>query len=83
MKRLHIRHVGPIKEVDVELKRFSFLIGPQSSGKSTVAKVFSTCSWVEKEVAVTMNEQAIANGEDLKALVEDFHKISGYFNMKN
>ena len=30
-----------------------------------------------------MNEQAIANGEDFKALVEDFHKISGYFNAES
>ena len=61
MRRIIIRNIGPIKESELELKRFNFIIGPQSSGKSTVAKILSTCSWVEKEVATTMNESTIAD----------------------
>lgn len=80
MKHLIIRNVGPIKEVDIELKRFNFIIGPQSSGKSTVAKVLSTCEWIEKEVEITRDEQAIGNGESFKSLVESFHKMEDYFD---
>ena len=80
MKRLIIRNVGPIKEVDIELKRFNFIIGPQSSGKSTVAKILSTCEWIEKEVEITRNEQAVGNGESFKSLVEGFHKMEEYFD---
>lgn len=80
MKHLIIRNVGPIKEVDVELKRFNFIIGPQSSGKSTVAKILSTCEWIEKEVEITRDEKAICNGESFRALVESFHKMEEYFD---
>ena len=80
MRRLLIKNVGPIRDVDLELKRFNILIGPQSSGKSTIAKILSTCSWIEKETATTQNVHAIPDGESFTALVESFHKMSGYFN---
>lgn len=80
MKHLIIYNVGPIKKVDIELKRFNFIIGPQSSGKSTVAKILSTCEWIEKEVEITRNEQAVGNGENYKTLVESFHKMEEYFD---
>lgn len=80
MRRLLIKNVGPIRDVDLELKRFNILIGPQSSGKSTIAKILSTCSWIEKETATTQNVHAIPDGESFTALVESFHKMAGYFN---
>ena len=79
MKHLLIKKVGPIKYVDVELKLYNFIIGPQSSGKSTIAKIFSTCQWVEKEVATMQNESIIGTGKDFVELVESFHKMEGYF----
>jgi energy-coupling factor transporter ATP-binding protein EcfA2 len=80
MKHLIIKNVGPIKEIDIILKRFNFLIGPQSSGKSTIAKILSTCEWIEKEIATTRNENAIGNGDSFKSLVESFHKMEDYFD---
>lgn len=80
MKHLIIKNVGPIKEIDIFLKRFNFLIGPQSSGKSTIAKILSTCEWIEKEIATTRNENAIGNGDSFKSLVESFHKMEDYFD---
>ena len=80
MKHLSIRNIGPVKEAELELKRFNFLIGPQSSGKSTVAKILSTCEWIEKEIETSRNEQAIGNGENFRILVEGFHKMECYFD---
>ena len=80
MKHLIVRNIGPIKEADLELKRFNFIIGPQSSGKSTIAKILSTCEWIEKEVETTRNEQAVGNGENLRTLIEGFHKMDRYFD---
>lgn len=80
MKHLIIRNIGPVKEADLELKRFNFIIGPQSSGKSTVAKILSTCEWIEKEVETTRNEQAVGNGENFRTLIEGFHKMESYFD---
>lgn len=80
MKHLVVKNVGPVKNVDVELKRFNVIIGPQSSGKSTVAKILSTCEWIEKEVATTRDENAIGDKENFKEMVESFHKIEGYMD---
>lgn len=79
MKQLVIKNVGPIRQVDIKLNRFNFFIGPQSSGKSTVAKILSSCMWLEKEVLTTLNDEVLADGAAFVRLVESFHKIEGYF----
>lgn len=79
MKRLFIRNVGPISEAELEMNRYNFFIGPQSSGKSTIAKIFSTCSWIEKETVTTFNEKAVASHDEFVSLLEDFHKMNTYF----
>ena len=80
MRHLIVRNIGPIKEAEIELKRFNFIIGPQSSGKSTIAKILSTCCWLEKEVTTTMNENAIKDADSFVSLMEDFHKMTDYFD---
>ena len=79
MKQLVIKNVGPIRQVDIKLNRFNFFIGPQSSGKSTVAKILSSCMWLEKEVLTTLNDKVVEDGAAFVRLVESFHKIEGYF----
>lgn len=80
MRRLVIRNVGPIKDVDINLNKINVFIGPQSSGKSTIAKVISTCSWVEKEVATTMDTSIVSDAQAFLSLLADFHKMTDYFN---
>jgi predicted ATPase len=41
MEKLSIRNFGPIIHADIDLKRINVFIGPQGSGKSTIAKVIS------------------------------------------
>lgn len=48
MSRLIIKNIGPIKDVDIKLNKVNVFIGQQSSGKSTIAKIISFCSWLEK-----------------------------------
>lgn len=48
MPRLIVKNVGPIKDVDLYLSKVNVFMGPQSCGKSTLAKIISTCSWMEK-----------------------------------
>lgn len=80
MRHLTIKNIGPIKLADIELKRFNVFIGHQSSGKSTIAKAISTCNWIEKEVSTTLDVNAVADGEAFKNLMENFHKMDGYFS---
>ena len=80
MIHLVIKNVGPIKNIELDLKKYNFFIGPQSSGKSTIVKVLSTCSWVEKEVATSLDEKIIGTGTDFRRLIEDFHNMRDYFS---
>lgn len=49
MCRIKIQNLGPIKEVEFTLNHVNVITGPQCSGKSTIAKVVSACSWIEKD----------------------------------
>lgn len=48
MAKIIIKNVGPIKKAELELNKINVFMGPQSSGKSTIAKLISYCQWVEK-----------------------------------
>jgi len=85
MSKIRIKNFGPIKEGYQEeggwmdIKKVTVFIGNQGSGKSTVAKVASTLTWMEK----ALNRGDI---EEPKSFV-DFHSyfkyqgIKDYFNL--
>lgn len=56
MSKIRIKNFGPIKEgmldIDgwIDIKKVTVFIGNQGSGKSTVAKLISTLSWLEKDM---------------------------------
>ena len=50
MKRLKIRNLGPLSEVDLDFGKVKVIIGLQSSGKSCVLKTACCCSWIEKRI---------------------------------
>ncbi len=81
MRKLIITNVGPITQTaTIEYKRFCILIGPQSNGKSTIAKILSTCMWLEKEACTTLTTDVIKDGAAFKKLVEDFHRMHNYIH---
>ncbi len=47
---LKIRNFGPIRSIDVEFSKYTIFIGHQGSGKSTIAKVYSMFTWLEKRL---------------------------------
>jgi predicted ATPase len=44
-EKLIIRNFGPIKDVELDLKKFNVIIGEQATGKSTIAKVLAMCRY--------------------------------------
>jgi predicted ATPase len=54
MSKIKIKNFGPIKEGYqendgwIDIKKVTVFIGNQGSGKSTVAKLISTFTWIEK-----------------------------------
>lgn len=82
MSTITIKNIGPIKEVvKISLNRVNVFMGPQSSGKSTIAKIISFCTWVEKDVATSQSlSEYQENKTYFRERLESFHKIKGYFN---
>jgi ABC-type cobalamin/Fe3+-siderophores transport system ATPase subunit len=81
MRRIVITDVGPItKTATIEYNRFCILIGPQSNGKSTIAKLLSTCLWIEKEACTSLTTDIVKDGESFVRLVEDFHRMHNYIH---
>ena len=84
MAKLKIRNVGPIKsgytspDGFLEIKGITVFIGNQGSGKSTVAKLFSTLSWIEK---------ALIRGDFTDKYVKQYNRFKkkhlAYQNLSN
>lgn len=79
MNRLEIRNIGPITYIDIPINRVNVIIGKQSSGKSTIAKVLSFCLWLEKDIVAHQNKDYI-DSELLRKELLNYHKMSNYFN---
>lgn len=56
MAHITIKNVGPLKDVSLDIKRINVFMGPQSTGKSTIAKIISQALWAEKNY-LTMGEK--------------------------
>ena len=75
MNSLTIRNIGPIENVTLLLNKVNVIMGPQSSGKSTIAKIISYCHWVEKHYILEHSLDSMS--EQLK----EFHRMNdSYFN---
>ena len=85
MSKIKIKNFGPIKEGFgdqwIEIKKLTLFIGNQGSGKSTVAKLISTFTWIEK--ALTRGDYDIKHFErkgKLKNQYLSYHRLENYFN---
>ncbi|CAA0233946.1 hypothetical protein V3A08_05940 [Tenacibaculum maritimum] len=75
MARIKIKNIGPIKNADFNLNKVNVFMGPQSSGKSTIAKIISQCSWYEKNHLLAGDNYNFYDG------LTDFHRMdNGYFS---
>lgn len=76
MAHITIKNVGPIKEVSFDLNKINVFMGPQSSGKSTIAKIVSYCSWFEKNIILHTSKEP-----DFFEELISFHNIEdSYFS---
>ena len=78
MQHLIIRNIGPIEAVELELNKINIFMGPQSSGKSTIAKIISYCLWIEKNVCLLRKYKDIE--DNFKQRLEEFHHLDDYIN---
>src|ERR1700754_2370562 len=85
MSKIKIKNFVPIREAYgedwIDIRRVTAFIGNQGSGKSTVAKLISTFTWIEK--ALTRGDYDIKHFErknKLKNQYLSFHRIENYFS---
>ncbi len=87
MSEIKIKNFGPIKEGFLEndgwidIKKVTVFIGNQGSGKSTVAKLISTFTWIEK--VLTRGDYESKHFErknKLKNQYLTYHRIESYFS---
>ena len=77
MNTLEIRNIGPISRLRIPINRLNVIIGKQSSGKSTIAKILSFCMWLEKDI-VAHQDKDYVNSDFLKKQLLEYHKITNY-----
>ena len=74
MPRLIVKHFGPIKEIDIEIRDYNVFIGPAGTGKSTVAKL----------LGLFHTPGAFSQLDGLAAIEAQFQEVGlrGYFREK-
>lgn len=85
MSKIRVKNFGPIKngftenEGWIDIKKVTLFIGNQGTGKSSIAKLISTFTWIEK--ALTRGDYSVEYFEKPGTLKEylEYHNISGYF----
>lgn len=80
--RIKIINIGPIKEIEIFLNKINVFIGPQSSGKSTIAKIVSFCQWVEKDCIRRQRVNHIDEDFVQEKLV-DYHNFEAYLSFSS
>lgn len=88
MNKLQIKNVGPIRNGMgsgyMEFDSLTVFLGPQASGKSTIAKIYSSMVWLEK--AILRDELSVENCEQENFFIDkviSYQGIQGYFNPRS
>lgn len=85
MSRIKIKNFGPIKDSPslndgwIEIKKVTIFMGNQGSGKSTVAKLISTFSWMEKVLTRGDFKEKEFTANRFKNKYCGYHRITSYF----
>lgn len=85
MSRIRIKNFGPIKDGMlnhdgwIDIKKVTVFIGNQGSGKSTVAKLISTFTWIEKAlVRGDYDKKWFERKNKLKNQFLKYHRLENY-----
>lgn len=68
MQKIRISHLGPVRELEMDIKDFNLLIGEQATGKSTVAKAiyfFRIIKTTMTDYLCQLYDTSLYNGNDV------------------
>lgn len=84
MPRLLVKDFGPIKNTNanwIESKKVTVFCGSQGSGKSTIVKLISEFSWLEKAlIRGDFKEKELSTYDRFRKKYCSFHNIQNYFH---
>ncbi len=86
-QKIIIKNFGPIKDVEMEIDDFTIFIGPQTSGKSTIAKSVFFFLSLRDDMMIYLIEAFVSNKVE-KYSLDDFRRImsqkfNAYWNYQN
>jgi hypothetical protein len=88
MSQIKIKNFGPIKEGFIEndgfmdIRKVSVFIGNQGTGKSCIAKLVSTFSWLEKVLYIeNLEEKDVTNYNRFVNKYCDYYNLKNYFSL--
>ena len=85
MSKLRVKNFGPItagydvNDGFIDINKYTLFIGDQGTGKSTVSKLISICSWLEKTF-FRGDYDLKTFEEDVLAMIPSFDWVSNYGN---
>jgi predicted ATPase len=77
--RLIIKDFGPIDFVDLNLRNVNVFIGPQASGKSAIAKIYTILKAPRKFIKILdkgLTEETSIQKDDFKHILEEYNLVS-------
>lgn len=78
--KLGIKNFGPIKEGTFYIDKYTVLIGDQGTGKSTIAKLFSLFTWLEKALIRRIyTDKQLQQGNFKNKNFNEYHRIGNYY----
>ena len=87
MSKINIKNFGPIKEGYQEddgwfdIKKVTVFIGNQGSGKSTIAKLISTFTWIEKALYKQLVKKSeVTRKSKFENYYCEYQNLKNYFN---
>ena len=83
MRKIVINNIGPIRHVELNLKRVNIIIGPQSAGKSCILKIVCFCAWLEKQIELLQGPNITEEEGFWEDNLIGFHKLQGYMKPDN
>ena len=78
MSRLCVENFGPAKKCDIEINHLTILVGNQGTGKSTIAKLYSSLAWLEKAYRTKRKDIKKKLSKSAFSKLLEFQQISAY-----
>lgn len=79
-EELYIENFGPIVKANMSIGKVTVLIGRQGSGKSTVAKLYSLFTWMEKSLLRhSLTEKNVTQYARFRKKYCAYNNMDGYF----